>query len=133
MRAVRTAYLVAGLALVGVGIVGIFTPVLPGTVFLILALFCFKRSSPRLENWLLTHRRFGPTLRNWEENRSIRPRTKVVAIVTMWLFIGVSALVVSKVWVIASIVLLGVYGTWFIASSKSAIGEPPESQRPAIG
>jgi uncharacterized membrane protein YbaN (DUF454 family) len=131
MKAVRTGYLIAGLALAGVGIVGVVTPALPGTVFLILSLFCFKRSSPRLENWLLTHPRFGPTLRDWEENRSIKPRTKVVAIATMWACIGVSSFFVTRAWAVALLVALAVYATWYIATRSP--GSPRESDRPAVG
>ena len=128
MRAVRTGYLLAGLALLGVGIVGVVTPVLPGTVFLILSLFCFKRSSPRLENWLLNHPRFGPTLREWEENRSIKARTKIVAIATMWLCIAVSVLFVDQAWVIALLVALGAFGTWYIATRSTGKSQEGDTQ-----
>jgi uncharacterized membrane protein YbaN (DUF454 family) len=120
MNPVRAGYLVAGLALVGVGIVGVVTPGLPGTVFLIMALFCFKRSSPRLENWMLSHPRMGPTLREWEESRSIRPRTKLVAITAIWVFIALSFFLRMHPWALAALVALGVYGTWFIASRPSS-------------
>ncbi|MBT0670522.1 YbaN family protein [Novosphingobium profundi] len=70
----RSLWLGAGLALVGLGILGLFLPLVPTFDFLILALPCFARSSPRLENWLLSHPRIGPGLKAWRRNRAV-PRT----------------------------------------------------------
>jgi uncharacterized membrane protein YbaN (DUF454 family) len=76
----RRVYLVLGFAFVVLGFVGAFLPVLPTTPFLILATSCFARSSPRLENWLLSHPRFGPPLRVWRERGAIPLRAKLLAL-----------------------------------------------------
>lgn len=78
-RASRLAWQAAGLFLVALGLIGIPLPLLPTTPFLLLALFCFARSSPRLHDWLLHHPRLGPTLRAWERHRAIPRRAKVLA------------------------------------------------------
>ncbi|ATI80485.1 YbaN family protein [Sphingobium yanoikuyae] len=82
-RAIRAGWLVAGLLLIAVGFVGIFVPLLPTTDFLLLALPCFARSSPRLEAWLLDHPRFGASIRAWREKRAILRRAKVMACLGM--------------------------------------------------
>lgn len=82
-RVARMAWLTLGLALVGVGIVGIFVPLLPTTDFMILALPCFARSSPRLEAWLLNHPRFGPSLRAWRAERAIPRHAKIASWIGM--------------------------------------------------
>ncbi len=82
-RARRAGYRAAGLVFFGLGIVGALLPVMPTTVFLILAAFCFGRSSPRLEAWLLDHPRFGAPLRAWREERAIPTRAKVFAVAGM--------------------------------------------------
>lgn len=105
-RPIRYAYAGFGLACVGVGTVGILIPGLPTTVFFILALWAFKRSNRRLENWLLNHRVVGPTLRDWEENKVIRPRTKVIAVTMTWLMILVSVMLLETLAV--QIMLLGI-------------------------
>lgn len=76
----RQVYLVLGLALVAIGFIGAFLPVLPTTPFLILAAACFARSSQRLESWLLDHPRFGPLLRAWRERGAIPRRAKFLAL-----------------------------------------------------
>ncbi|ACI93659.1 membrane protein [Afipia carboxidovorans OM5] len=76
----RRVYLVLGLICVALGFIGVFLPVLPTTPFLILAAACFARSSPRLENWLLSHPRFGPMLRDWRERGAIPRKAKLMAL-----------------------------------------------------
>ncbi|KGM30837.1 hypothetical protein P409_30685 [Inquilinus limosus MP06] len=65
------------------GIIGIFVPLWPTTIFMILALWAFARSSPRLHNWLLTHRRFGPPLQAWERHGAIPAWAKLLAVVSL--------------------------------------------------
>jgi len=84
----RGLFLVLGLVFVALGIIGAFLPVMPTTVFLILAAGCFARSSPRLEAWLLNHPKFGPTLRAWREHGAIPPRAKLYASLGMAFGLG---------------------------------------------
>jgi uncharacterized membrane protein YbaN (DUF454 family) len=113
-RLLRPLYLTAGLILVGVGIAGYFIPVMPGTIWLILAAACFARSSPRFEAWLVNHPRFGPSVVAWREHGAIPRRIKIVAIAMMaisfallalsrppemWLWITGAALVVCALFV----------------------------------
>jgi uncharacterized membrane protein YbaN (DUF454 family) len=77
---VRSIYMLAGLLMTALGIVGAFLPLLPTTPFLLAAVWCFSRSSPRLEQWLLNHRTLGPPLRNWQREGAIAARAKVVAV-----------------------------------------------------
>ena len=61
----------AGIIFVGLGFVGMALPVMPTTIFFILALACFTRSSPKFANWLLTHPKFGEPLRLWHDHQVI--------------------------------------------------------------
>ena len=76
----RPLYFAAGVVLVGVGIAGYFIPVLPGTIWLILAAACFARSSPRFESWLVNHPKFGPSVVAWRRNGAIPRKAKMLAI-----------------------------------------------------
>lgn len=78
-RLARTGWLALGLLCMSLGIIGAPVPLMPTTVFLIMAVGCFARSSARLEAWLLGHPRFGPGLRLWREQRAIPRAGKVGA------------------------------------------------------
>lgn len=72
----------AGLAL-ALGIVGIFVPGLPTTVFLLIAAWAAARSSPRLHAWLLDHRVFGKLIADWQAGGCVSRRSKWHATVAM--------------------------------------------------
>ena len=78
-KAKRGVYFAAGLLMLLLGIIGAFLPVMPTTIFVILAAWCFGRSSPRFETWLLGHPTFGPPLRAWREEGAIPRRGKLMA------------------------------------------------------
>lgn len=78
-QAVRFAYLIAGFVLLALGIIGAFLPVMPTTIFIILAAGCFARSNRRVEAWLLNHKRFGPVIKAWRAEGAISRRGKTLA------------------------------------------------------
>ena len=85
----RILYLIAGLFFVALAVVGAFLPVMPSTIFLILAAGCFARSSPRLEAWLVNHAHLGPPIRRWRERGAIARPAKLMAVGGMALGFGV--------------------------------------------
>lgn len=85
-----------GVSAVGLGIAGIFLPLLPTTPFLLLAAACYARASERFYLWLVRNRTFGPTIREWRRHRSIPYRTKVVAIALMSATIAVSIALLTR-------------------------------------
>ena len=116
-RFVRLAYLAAGFVLLALGVVGAFLPLMPTTIFVILAAGCFARSSVRLETWLLSHKRFGATIIAWRTERAIPRRAKVLAALgivlgyvlfligarpTLWLNLVVVAFFAACAWYVLS-------------------------------
>ncbi len=83
LRPVRWAYAAFGMVCVGLGALGIVVPGLPTTIFLILALWAFARSSDRLHDWLYYHPRFGPFLSNWTRYGIMSRKAKWYAVVSI--------------------------------------------------
>lgn len=81
--ALRPFLLAFGWLNVGLGVIGALLPVMPTTVFLLIALWAFSKSSRRFHRWLYTHPKLGPTLWDWHEHRVIPTRAKVLALSTM--------------------------------------------------
>jgi uncharacterized membrane protein YbaN (DUF454 family) len=89
---------IAGVLSVGLGVLGIFLPLLPTTPFLLLAAWCFVRSSPKLYAWLLDHKWFGSYIRHYREHRAIPLRAKIVVLAMLWGTIGYAAIGVARAW-----------------------------------
>lgn len=109
-----TRYVLSAIGLISfaLGVIGAFLPVLPTTPFMLLAAFCFSKSSKRLHSWLTSLPYFGSAIIEWENNKVIRPRAKILAITLIWLSIG--ATIIWSSIIIAVKVFLG-----FIAISVS--------------
>ncbi len=88
----RPLLLAAGWLLTALGIAGLVLPLMPGTLFLIGAAWCFSRSSPRVEAWLLGHERLGPHVVRWRETGSITRKAKYLACGSMLLSFALVAM-----------------------------------------
>ena len=94
----RSLLLVIGTLSVALGILGIFLPILPTTPFLLLAAYCYARSSERFYQWLLNNRWFGEYIRNYREGRGMPLREKIVTIAVLWLTIGFAVVFAVSAW-----------------------------------
>ncbi|MCP4596564.1 YbaN family protein [Neptuniibacter sp.] len=107
---VRALYLIAGLLCVLIGLIGVILPLLPTTPFLLVAAFCFSRSSERLHQYLLNHPIFGGLIRNWEDYGVIPLKAKVIATTMMLVMVSYPLFFKSfhiglKMMVVATIIL----------------------------
>lgn len=82
-RFLRTLVFSLGICAVFLSVVGVFLPVLPTTPFVLLAAWCFLKSSQRAYEWLHSQPYLGPALRDWEERKAISRHTKIFAISMM--------------------------------------------------
>lgn len=117
----KAVYLLLGFLFFALGAVGTVVPGLPTTVFMLLALWAFARSSERFHTWLYHHRLFGPPLQEWHNYRVIPLRAKVLAI-TMMTGSLVYLVFFTRilVWLKLVIALVMLYGAWYILSKPSA-------------
>ena len=100
----RHALLALGGVCVALGAIGLVVPGMPGTLFLMVALWAFSRSSERFHLWLWNHRTFGPPLRDWHRHRVIAPKAKAIALGTMTSSIAIIGLFIADSWVFTAAV-----------------------------
>ncbi|MFD1332907.1 YbaN family protein [Methylopila musalis] len=115
----RFLWLGAGVVALALGVVGVILPVMPGTVFLILAAACFARGSPRLERWLLAHPTLGPAVVAWRRDGVIPPRAKLLAFAGMAVSIVIVALSDAPPIALAATILLVGAGAIYVGSRPS--------------
>ncbi|RJE71236.1 hypothetical protein BGP78_20655 [Pseudoalteromonas sp. MSK9-3] len=113
-----------GIIFVALGFIGIVLPVMPTTIFFILALACFTRSSPRFANWLLTHPRFGPSLQMWQQHQVVPPKGKWGAGIGMSLGFIILCYSQPAIWVLALVATIEVIVLAYILRKPSY---PPSS------
>jgi len=90
----RGILIIAGTFFVGLGIIGIFVPILPTTPFLLLSAACYARSSKKLYNWLLNNRWFGNYIKNYQEGKGLPKKMRALLISLLWVTIGYSVVIV---------------------------------------
>ena len=87
---------------------------------MLLAAFCFARSSPRLHDWLLGHPSFGPLITNWERYGSIDRRTKRIAVIVILLTAGITLVIGVPWWALTLQVIILAIATTFILTRPEA-------------
>lgn len=130
-RGTRMAYKALGFLCVGLAAIGVALPVMPTTIFLIVAAWSFARSSESLNLWLHQHRLFGPLLTDWEDHGVIRSPAKVAAIGMIGLSFVIALFSGSPPWVLAPLALVLGAVSLFIVSRPSvprarAQGDPAD-------
>ncbi|PHV35340.1 hypothetical protein CSQ94_02020 [Janthinobacterium sp. BJB312] len=127
----RWAWTGAGTLMVALGVIGAMLPVMPTTIFLILALACFSRASPRLEHWLLHHPRFGAPLRQWREHRAVSRRGKVLACLGMAIGFVAMCLGHPPWWVIVLVATMEIAVIIYLLRRPEGPAPAPEKTPPA--
>lgn len=105
---VKYLYIIGGSLSLILGIVGIFIPVLPTTPFLLLASFCYLRSSERMYNWLMNHKIFGAYIYSYLTYKAIPKKTKVGTIIFLWATLITSIIIVSSLHISIFLIVVGI-------------------------
>ncbi len=110
---VRWLYLFFALLCLALGVIGIFLPGLPTTVFILMAGWAAARGSPRIHAWLWTHPLFGSMLRDWAQGGCVSRRAKWSATGMMALCAMVLLLTSAPAWARAvALLCMGSVLTW---------------------
>jgi len=74
---------VLGFLSLGMAYVGLITPGIPYSIFVVAAAYCFAKGSPKMHAWLYNHKLFGPFLTNWNEKRVFPHKMKYFMLAMM--------------------------------------------------
>ena len=88
----RIIWLIFGLIALGLGCLGVVLPLLPTVPFILLAAFCFAKSSDRLHGWLLSHPLFGKMIQDWRQSGAISTKAKKMATLSIALVFAISVI-----------------------------------------
>lgn len=108
----RHLYLAAGFLCLGLAVIGAILPVMPTTVFVILAAWCFARSSPVLERRLLEHPRFGPHIVRWRAKGAVSRSGKIAASIAFAVSIALALALTAMPWPLVTIAAALGVGGW---------------------
>ncbi|MDK2908832.1 MAG: uncharacterized protein PWR20_399 [Bacteroidales bacterium] len=123
----RLVYVVMGFLFVGLGVAGIFLPLIPTTGPLLLAAWLFSKGSPRWRTWLLNHPLLGRYIHNYLKYRGTTRKVKVRAILTLWITLFISGIwVYPKTWPMFILLAVGIGVTWHLLSLRTL--KPEEMQ-----
>jgi uncharacterized membrane protein YbaN (DUF454 family) len=107
--------LVSGTAALGAGIAGAFLPGVPTTPFLLIAAYCYARSSARMYRWLLGHRRLGPPVRRLLAGKGLPLRAKIWSLAVAYAVLGLTAaLWMQEAWGRMLLLALAVLKTYYL-------------------
>lgn len=96
MELKRTIFLSLGIIFLVVATIGIFLPVLPTTPFVLIAAFCFSKSSKRAEKWILKNRYFGTYIENYRNKCGVPIDIKINSIMFLWFMLIISIFLFSN-------------------------------------
>lgn len=108
----KTFYSSIGYLSIMLGIIGAFLPLMPTTCFLILAVWAFSKSNPRMKEKILQHPKFGPVIKNWINHKTICRKTKntislsIIAAFSISLYICKASIMISSLLVSGMLLLL---------------------------
>ena len=102
----RWVLIIIGSFFTGLGILGIFLPLLPTTPFLLLAAACYIRSSERFYDWLINNKWLGNYIKNYLEGKGVSLKAKILSISLLWITVGYSAVFIVNTFPIRIILIL---------------------------
>jgi len=120
----RFLFIAAGCLSLVLGVLGIFLPLLPTTVFILLAAYCFSRSSERFHRWLLEHRYFGKILNTYQSGLGIPRNIRRRVLCLLWLSMGISMWVVGQWWAVLLLSVIGLGVSGYLLHLPVFEGEP---------
>lgn len=122
MQIKKLIFIVLGFFFVGLGIIGIFVPLLPTTIFLIIAAYFFAKSSEKYYNWLINNKYIGKFIKDYREGKGVPIKIKTITITILWTTILYSVFfVVNTIWLKLLLICIAIGVSWHLLSLKTRV------------
>lgn len=122
MQIKKIIFNILGFFFVGLGIIGIFIPLLPTTIFLIISAYFFAKSSPKYYNWLITNKYFGKFIKDYREGKGVPLKAKTISITILWVTILYSVIyIVNALWLQILLIFIAIGVSWHLISLKTRL------------
>lgn len=103
----KILYIILGCAGVGIGAVGAVVPMLPAFPFLMLAAFCFARSSEKLHNWFVGTKLYKDNLADFVAGKGMTKKTKIRIMMTVTALMSIGFLMMGLKGIVTGCIVLG--------------------------
>lgn len=104
----KSLLVIAGTLSLVVGVIGIFLPLLPTTPLLLLAAYCYLKSSDKLYNRLINSKRLGPYIKNYIEKKAVKNKVKYSALAFLWTSLIISIILIDNIYIRLLLGLIGI-------------------------
>jgi uncharacterized membrane protein YbaN (DUF454 family) len=94
----KIVYVILGSISLALGTLGIFLPLLPTTPFYLLTAWLYMQSSPKLYRKVMSNKYFGTIVRDFQEDKTISLKTKIITVLMLWVTISLSAFLAVSAW-----------------------------------
>ncbi len=103
------------------GLLGALLPLLPTTCFILLASWAFAKSSPTFHNWMYYRSPFAKSIQNWDQNKIIPNRVKIIASLSILASFTFSVIYIENIYVLIALGLILIAVLMFIISKPAEI------------
>ncbi len=104
---------ILGFLSLGMAYIGIITPGVPYSIFVVFAAYCFSKGSERMHRWIYNHKIFGPFLTNWNEKRVFPQKMRYLMLGMMTLSLCIMVFTgVKPIGVISTAVFMALVAIW---------------------
>lgn len=126
-------YLTIGFITTGLGIIGLFLPLMPTTCFLIAAVWAFSKSDPRYSQWILNHPQFGPAIEHWIKHKSINRETKCKISFSIVIGFALSLIIMAPSVTVSAFMISGMLMLLFYINTRAELNafEPADKFQPS--
>ena len=117
----RYFLIILGWLCVGLAFIGVMVPGIPTTIFLIIALWAFAKSSKKFHAWLISHKKFGPILKNWQSHKVVPKKAKILMVILQIIAVMVLYFTTKSILLSIFVLIILVFVAWYVLGLPNSV------------